>query len=221
MELLADVGAALAAICLLLLGYAVRGVVMAVAGTATRAALLRVTLTLLGLWVHCYTQLLDPDERQIRRADFRRIILWGRYRRLRRRGYQAPEIAMQLLDRERRDMPGDLREVGQAVSARMLAALAGRFWSLVRRLRPGPRTQFLRPKSANVRVTSAALRVGIAAPTVRATGYAGAQAQATGIKRSQARAQGSIGARGQCSTVAVPGPTASGEGTPPPRRPPA
>src|SRR5215216_5240881 len=98
MRLPEDLVAALAQAWLLLVALLVlslKGVVAAVASTAARASLLRLTLGSLDLWVRFYTAFLEPDERVGRRADFRRYVL-SRYKRLRRRGYQAPEIAVHL-----------------------------------------------------------------------------------------------------------------------------
>ncbi len=65
------------------------------AGVAVRAAAVRAVLGALCGWVQIYSRLLDECEREIRRADFRRDLLWGRYRRLRRRGYAGADLAIQ------------------------------------------------------------------------------------------------------------------------------
>jgi hypothetical protein len=95
-------------LALLVLGL--KGVATGIATSVMRACLLRVTVGALTQWTCFYTAFLDEEEREIRRADFQRDLLWRRYRRLRRRGHQAPEIAMLLLTPVVRDIPTDLYE---------------------------------------------------------------------------------------------------------------
>jgi hypothetical protein len=80
------------------------------AGAVVRALAVRCLLAMLFTWVRLYTCLLDAWEREIRRADFRRDLLWGRYRRLRRRGYSGADLALHVTVPVLRDMPGDFAE---------------------------------------------------------------------------------------------------------------
>jgi hypothetical protein len=95
-----------------------KGVATAIATAVTRAWMLRLAVGMLFRWTRTYTALLDPEEQEIRRADFARDLLWRRYRRLRRRGHQAPEIAMLLLAPALRDFPSDVVEAVTAVFER-------------------------------------------------------------------------------------------------------
>jgi hypothetical protein len=157
-------------------------------------------------WVDFTTRWLPADMRDARREKLYAHI-FERSGIQRGPGDYAPPVlteprqvlATRLLVDRSRGVLGDLGEGGQAMSAHIIAAVAGRLVSLVHRLRPRPRTQFLRPEPAQMqlRVMSASMRVSIVAPT----------AQATGTKRSQTRALGSIGARGQVTAVAAHGPT--------------
>src|SRR5216683_786589 len=91
------------------------------AGVAVRAAAVRAVLGALCGWVQIYSRLLDECEREIRRADFRRDLLWGRYRRLRRRGYAGADLAIQLLMPVIKDMPSDFAEAVSTFAAEQTA----------------------------------------------------------------------------------------------------
>jgi len=115
------------ALVLVLIVLGLKGVVTAIATTAMRAWMLRLTVGAMFWWTRTYTSLLDPEEQEIRRADFARDLLWRRYRRLRRRGHQAPEIAMLLLSPVLRDIPSDIAEAVTSVCERSHRRVAG-YW---------------------------------------------------------------------------------------------
>jgi hypothetical protein len=129
-----------ALLCLTLILLTLRGFVTAFAGIVLRASLLRLTLNLLTGWVRAYTACLEEDERAFRRSEFRRHVLWGQYRRLRRKGVQSPEIAVSILGPAVKDMPGDAWEAVESLGLEAWYGLLnkrGRLERSIRRWRDG------------------------------------------------------------------------------------
>jgi hypothetical protein len=127
-------------LCLALIVLTLKGFVAAFTGTVLRASLLRLTLNLLTGWVRAYTACLDEDERAFRRSEFRRHVLWGQYRRLRRKGVQSPEIAVSILGPAVKDMPGDAWEAVESLGLEAwygLLSKRGRLERSIRRWKDG------------------------------------------------------------------------------------